>query len=187
MVTSRLLAVLAGLFAAGLAAGSVAVLQADSQKPPTRTASADRVTISCVAVQATHEGREERLVDRAIQEIEDVVVDKDSRRYDTYRFLWRGNATVAYEEEASLRISERYTLFVTPLSQDRQGRIRVAVRVEEQPDPRARRGRDADEKPKPVVAVRATSMLVPGNHLKLDGLNLDEGKMIIALTVRPAR
>lgn len=187
MVTSRPWAALVSMLAMGLAAASVPEVQAGGQTPVTRTAQGERVTVSCVAVQATREGREERFVDRAIRDLEKVVADKDTRRYDTYRFLWRGNATIAYEEEAVLRISERYTLFITPLSRDRQGRIRVAVKVEEQPE-RKERGEDEDgEKPEPVVAVRATSMLVPGNHLKLDGLNLDEGKMIIVVEVRPAR
>lgn len=184
MVTSRPLAALVGMLVAGMAMASVPGAERERPAPVTRTAQVDRVTVSCVAVKATHEGREERFVDRTIQNIEDVVADKDTRRYDTYRFLWRGNATVAYEEEASLRISERYTLFVTALERDRQGRIRLAVRVEEQPE--RRRGRN-DEPPEPVVALRATSMLVPGNHLKLDGLNLDDGKMIIVVEVRPAR
>ena len=184
MVTSRFSAILAGVLVAGMAFGSVTGFQLAQEAGAERVASAGRVTVSCMAVRATKEGREERFVDRAVLEIQDVVVDKDTRRYDTYRFLWRGNATIAYEEEASLRINERYTIFVTPLSEDRQGRIRVEVRVEEQPEPRSRR--DGEARPEPVIAVRATSMLVPGNHLKLDGLNLDEGKMIIALTVRPA-
>jgi hypothetical protein len=185
MVIGRLMAVVTGLLVAGLASATLTTLTSTEPSSVTRVAAAGKVTVSCVAVKATHEGRDERYIDRDIRALEEVVVEKDSRRYDTYRFLWRGNATMAYEEESSLRISERYTLYVTPLSQDRQGRIRVAVRVEEQPDPKARRSRNDEEAPKPVVAVRATSLLVPGNHLKLDGLNLDEGKMIIVLTVRP--
>lgn len=169
--------------------GTVAAVMAFLTAGLAVAAESARVTITCVSVQAmrTGHGGDAPIVDAALrnlQEIAAVAIDPDMRRYDTYRLLSRGGGTVAFEEEATIRINERYTLFATPLSRDRQGRIQLSVRIEERPDPRNRRN---DEEPEPRIALQATSMLVPGNHLKLEGLNLDEGKLIVVIEATPAR
>ncbi len=81
-----------------------------------------------------------------------------------------------YEVESAIPINDRYTLFITPVSKDDSGRVRVHVRIAMKPR------REGD--PPINVLSKTTIALVPGEKVNLGGLRLsDGGDLIVVLWV----
>jgi hypothetical protein len=144
-----------------LAAGAEPALEA----PP------KPVVVAMVAMRATREGRADKYFDRGLESVREAVAELP---YDTYRHVVSTQATVPYEREVPFSINSRHTLFITPLSRDSAGRIRLKTRVQRIPQP--------GEKTDPLNALVATSMVVPGDRLKLC-LPLEDAALVIVLSV----
>jgi hypothetical protein len=96
--------------------------------------------------------------------------------YKTFRRIDGFERSAKYQSESAIRLNDRYTLFVRPMSKDDQDRVRMNVRIEMAPRKRG----DA-----PIDVVSDTSVaLVPGKQVNLGGLKLDEGELIVVLWVR---
>ncbi len=132
------------------------------------------VTISMVAVQATNENRpaNEKFFESGLESIRSSL---ESLPFDTFRKVKSDRGQVSAQEEAKFAIDDRYTLSVTPLSGDTEGRVRVKVRITEKVE---KDGKTVTQK-----ALETTSAIVPGRHLLLGGLPKDGGRLAILLTV----
>lgn len=132
-------------------------------------------SVGYTAVQAARENREEPHFDAALRDVRNAL---DHLGYDTYRYLTSGSIRADYGQEAELELTDRYTLHVTPLSKERDGRVRAEIRVTKERDER-----DEDGNPIKVNALRTTSRLVPGDELLLGAFDLDQGDLVIVLAV----
>ncbi len=131
--------------------------------------------VGYTAVQAARENRDEPYFDTALGDVRNAL---EHLGYDTYRYLTSGSIRADYGQEAELELTDRYTLHVTPLSKERDGRIRAEIRVTKQRDER-----DEDGNPIRVNALRTTSRLVPGDELCLGAFDLDQGDLVIVLVM----
>lgn len=131
--------------------------------------------VAYTAVEASQENREEPYFDPALGDVRNAI---DHLGYDTYRYITSGSIHADYGQEAELELTGRYTLYVTPLSKERDGRVRAEIRVTKERDER-----DEDGNPIEVNALRTTSRLMPGDELCLGAFDLDEGDLVIVLIV----
>ncbi|MCC6694264.1 MAG: hypothetical protein IT365_01410 [Candidatus Hydrogenedentes bacterium] len=132
------------------------------------------VTISMVAVQATKENRPagEKSFGAGLEAFRSSL---EKLPFDTFKKVKSDKASAAPNKEARFPITARYTLSLTPLSKDTEGRVRVKVWVEEKVE---RDGKKVVRK-----AVDTTAALVPGEHLLLGGPSMDEGRLVIFIAV----
>jgi len=85
------------------------------------------VVLQCWVVEASYEEREAPHFDPGLEPIKQAVSDLT---FNTYRKLKAQRAAMAVDETARLPINGRYTLFLTPVSREEDGRVRVDIRVE---------------------------------------------------------
>lgn len=137
--------------------------------------SATDVSVNMIAVKATKVGSAAKTYDAGLDEVRDTLADLE---YDTFRKVKITKAQGPYNQEFELPVNDRYTLYVTPLSKEASGRIRVSTRIEDKKQETASKN--------PINALQATSSLVPGDKLCLGGPHLDDGKLVIVLTVAEA-
>ena len=135
----------------------------------------DRAQLAYTAIEASHENRERPHFDPELRDIRDAV---SHLRYDTYRHLASGRTRTPYGEEAELELTERHTLHVTPVSKERDGRIRAEIRVTKKLDER-----DGDGNRRVVNALRTTTRMAPGDPLCLGGFHLERGDLVIILVL----
>ena len=130
------------------------------------------VTVSMVAVKAAQEHRKEKYLEPGLEGIRDAVSDL---KYDTYRKVASSKTTARFDEEVKVPINAAYALYVTPLSKESNGQIRLKTRIEMPP---------ADKAKKPVNTHVATVLQKPGKKLVLGGgMRLDEGELVVIITV----
>ncbi|NUM52824.1 MAG: hypothetical protein HUU46_04190 [Candidatus Hydrogenedentes bacterium] len=100
-----------------------------------------------------------------------------SLNFDTYKKVKSETATAAFGSETAMRITDRYTLRMTPLDKDSHGRLRVRVAVDEI----SLRNGDS----KTMTAVETTSAIAPNKYLVIGGrLPLDEGQLVILVSAQ---
>jgi hypothetical protein len=98
--------------------------------------------------------------------------------YDTYKKIKSESSNIAFGKESQFEINGRYTLRLTPLDRDSQGRLRIKVSVDE------KSVRDGNQHT--VTAVETTSAIAPNKYLVLGGrLPLDEGQLVIFVGAKP--
>lgn len=95
-------------------------------------------------------------------------------KLNSFRELQSARADLPYGSETALEISKRYTLYVLPQSKSDDGRVRAKVRITLAP-----RAGGA----KPVDAVNTTVLMAPGKYVKIRGLKLEGGELVVLLTV----
>ncbi len=131
------------------------------------------VAVSIVAIQATHENREEKHFDPALDDLRAVLGQIEP---DTFRLLKSAQSHAGYGEQVKVPIAEQYTLFVTPVEKDSAGCIRIQARIEERISTK--------EGMKTRNALKATRVVMPpGKHVVLCGLKLGEGELIVVISV----
>ncbi|PCJ65105.1 MAG: hypothetical protein COA73_03015 [Candidatus Hydrogenedentota bacterium] len=129
------------------------------------------ISVSMVAVQASNEGRSVKYFGEGLQKVRSAIGGLD---YDTFSKLTSIDTTIPLNEETKFRINEHYSLYLTPMSIDGQGRIRM----------RARLTITSRDKDKTVNALDTVLTMAPGKHLNLGGLRLDNGELVVVLTAR---
>jgi len=150
----------------------IAIVFATMLAAPGDTAPAKTIDIAMVAVQATHEGRRTKLIDAKLDGVRAALA---SLNYDTFRPVRAQRMSTQYNRDCRFAISDRYTLFVTPLSKDSKGGIRVRARIQER--------RVAGKKVMTRNALNVTSTVAEGTHLNLCGPKLESGDLVIVLSV----
>ncbi len=133
----------------------------------------ERVTLSLWAAQATQEGKTPKEFDPGLEPISNAVADL---AFDTYHKLLAEKRAIAYKKETPVPVESRYTLFVTPLSKESDGRLRMDIRVELAP-------KTAGGTPVTVLSTRL--MASPGKLVKLGGFALEKGELIIVFSAIP--
>ena len=147
----------------GLVLLAVASLTAAGDVPSTP------VTVTMIALQASDESRP--YFDPQLNTIRHTLADV---KRNTFRKITSRQTAAPYEKDTKLAINSRYALYVTPLSKEADGRVRAKVRITLAP----REGGG-----KPINAVDTTLVIVPGNYVKIRGLKLDQGELVVLLTV----
>jgi tRNA U34 5-carboxymethylaminomethyl modifying enzyme MnmG/GidA len=101
-----------------------------------------------------------------------------SVKYNTFKMVAAASQKCPATKDAKLKINAKYTLFVTPLSQDIEGRVRVAARIEE-------KKKDKDGKDVTVKALETVSKVAPDKPLLLGGPKLEKGTLAVVISVKP--
>ena len=97
-----------------------------------------------------------------------------SLSYDTFEKLGSSEATIPFGEKSTFFINQKYSLVVEPTAVDDQGRIRLKTQV-------MMKMKKGDET---VKALDTMLVMAPGKHLNIGGLKLDDGDLIVVLSVR---
>jgi hypothetical protein len=140
--------------------------------PPPPAQPPDTVKVDVVAVHAFSENRGARVFDNDLKDLKDALSDLD---YDTFRRLSATTLHARINEEATYEINSRYKLRVKPLSHEPSGQVRLSIRVEM---------RTRAPGAKPVDAVATTLLISPEKKLKVRGLKLDNGELVVVLMLR---
>ena len=101
----------------------------------------------------------------------------NSLPYDTFHKVRSDSSAVELKEAANFVINDQYTLHLTPLNADPEGRIRVQVSIDEKS---TQNGQTRTRR-----ALDTTSAIAPGKHLLLGGLPLAQGQLIVFVGVAP--
>ncbi len=139
-------------------------LTASAQEVPSSPAN-----VSMVAVQAVNDGKNH--FDPTLNSVKRALSDLN---FDSFRRIRSTNTRAAYGAETRFTINDRYTLYMTPVSKGADGRVRAKARITLAP--RSGGG-------KPINAVDSTVTIAPGTYVKIRGLRLDEGELVVLLTV----
>jgi hypothetical protein len=133
----------------------------------------ERVTLSLWAAQATQEGKAPREFDPGLEPITNAVADLP---YDTYHKILAEKRSIVFKKETPIQVEARYTICITPVSKESDGRMRMDIRVELAPKTAGGT---------PVVALSTRLMVSPGKLVKLGGFALEKGELIIVLSAIP--
>jgi len=151
--------------------GAIALVGAGvTQPPPARSQNAVKVDV--VAVHAFSENRGARVFDKDLQDLKEALSDLE---YDTFRRLSATTLRAALNQEATYEINSRYKICVKPLSREPSGQVRLNVRVEM---------KTGAARAKPINAITTTLLIGPEKKLKLRGLKLDNGELVVVLMLR---
>ena len=127
------------------------------------------VSLSIWAAQATTEHRAEKHFDPGLEPIKKAVEDL---AFDTYRKVKTAKQAAPLGKQSRTPLDGKYTLCVTPVSKEPDGRGRLELRIEIAP-------KEKDDKP--VNALTTRVLMKPGEMMKLRGLKMDPGEMIIVI------
>ena len=148
--------------AVSLALFAVSLVAAGDEVPGTP------LQVAVVAIQAKNEGRASKHFGPGLEQVRRAVSGLD---YDSFYKLRSADLPVPYGEEAKIYIDGQYTLYVTPLSVMKDGRIRIRARI------------TMKSKEKTIKALDTTLRMMPGSHLNLGGLRLSSGALIVVISV----
>ncbi|HOZ49501.1 MAG TPA: hypothetical protein PLO37_24520 [Candidatus Hydrogenedentes bacterium] len=157
------------LMALGIAV--LALVAADEDQPP------PPVSIRVVAVQASddQEGEPKKQALRFGSGTEEIRTAIGDLKFDNYKLVKASTVTAQFNQESRVPIDNTYTLYLQPLSRESGGRVKLNVRV-------TMPGKTPQAEP--VNALKTTVIAAPGNKFKLRGLELDDGELVLVLTVR---
>ena len=131
------------------------------------------VTVSVVSVQATKEGNRPKHFDRELTPYKKSLVKLS---YDTFRKLNIDSKSAPFGKVAKIPINDQYTLHLTPVERQKDGRVRVKARITMKKKPNG----------KTVDALKTTLSLPQGKPLNIGGMKLEKGNLIIVLSVKNA-
>lgn len=134
--------------------------------------SGDAIDVHFWAIHAYNTGQKVKL-DKRLDDIRSALGDV---KFDTLRLLKMATLKVPYSKEAKTGITEEYALHVRPLSKEAGGRIKIQARVT--------MSRKEKKDGKPINAVGVTALAVPGQRFKLRGVPLEQGELVIVLSVK---
>ena len=143
-------------------AGAMLAQTQSGQPPP--------ISISVVAVHATTEGGAKQF-DPGLEDVRPALEDLE---FDRYRKLSAATVSAPFNKESPVDLGSGYTLFVTPLSRERNGQARISVKVWVE---------SKEAGGRPVNAVATTIMIGPGKQFKLRGLKMDPGELVVVMSV----
>lgn len=130
------------------------------------------VEFSMVAVKASNVGVSPKQFGPGLGSVRPAI---QSLNYDTYEKISSSTATIPFGEKTTFYINKKYSLVVEPTAVDDRGRIRMNTQILMKSD---------KEKGKEVKALDTVLVMAPNKHLNLGGLRLEEGDLIVVLSVR---
>jgi len=104
----------------------------------------------------------------------------DDLDFNTFRLVKSSKNIVKPGEEAHFPINGRYSLYFTAVGRDAEERIRVSVQIKE----KVKKTVDGQEQVVLREALSTTCAVVAGKPLRLGGLKLDEGQLVVIVVVR---
>lgn len=149
------------------------------------------VSVMLIAVRATHRGHEEREFDSSVASIKETV--KDLKQFDDFRKLRALKTLAPYGKDTKIPLNREYTLILTPIERISHNRIRctirVQMRVKEEPEEKDDRdnskdhseGENPERKYKEIL--RCKLVAVSEKPFKVGGLKLEEGQLVLVLTL----
>ncbi|MBI1319819.1 MAG: hypothetical protein GC168_12885 [Candidatus Hydrogenedens sp.] len=150
---------MAAALAVVMLAGSVAA------EPP--------LTISFWAVRASHAPGEEQHFDAGLSEVVESLADLP---FNDFQLVSSGDLTAEFGGgRAERELTDRYHFFFEPQSREAEGRARARLCVEM---------RDVQDKNRMVKAVDSRVVLAPGQPMRMGGLKLDGGDLILIIKMR---
>lgn len=141
---------------------------------PAATADRAEVTLSIWAVQAVREGRNTIEMDPALAPVRE---ELRGLPFDTYRSLLITEKRCPNDAKETLRLTGRYTLVTEFIEEMDDGRLRIDLCIIMSPPPEFS-GKD------PVIVLSTVLKLSPGKQVKLGGMKLEVGEMIVVLAAR---
>lgn len=151
--------------AAGLVIFAASFLAADEK------AAAQTVNVAMVAVEARREGKSTQSFGPGLEGVRKALT---GLAFDTFSRVQSAELPCRYGEEQRIIINQKYTLYITPVSQMDDGRVRLRARITQV-------SRDGSQT---VNALDTTLQIKPGTHLNLGGLKLDQGELILVMSVK---
>jgi hypothetical protein len=151
---------------AGLILLVVSIVGADEETVPS-----EPVTLSMVAVEARREGHPQKSFGPGLESVQRALA---ALNFDTFSRVSSAELPVPYGTEQQIHINSKYTLFVKPVSQTDDGRVRIRARI-------TMKSRDGTQT---VDALDTTLLIKPGTHLNLGGLKLESGELIVVVSVK---
>lgn len=133
--------------------------------------SATEVSVSIVAVQARNEGGASKTFGPGLEDVKTAIEGLD---FDSFTKVKGVTVSAKSEDETRVAINDTYTLFLKYVSRAKDGRVKVEARIELTPKKTGAI---------PVTALRTELTMVPGKHVNLGGLRLEEGELVLVLRV----
>ena len=144
-----------------------AVVMALSSAPD--DAAVKPVLLSIWAVQALKTGNGQKEFDSGAQTVRKAIEDLP---YDTFRSLFAGGATVAPGAETRLPLNDRYTLLLQCRAREGKNAAHIDFTVElPPPSPGGA----------PRKAVQSCMIVCTGKMVRIGGLKMNEGEMVVVL------
>lgn len=137
------------------------------------TAAERPATLQVWIAHATDENREKPYFDSGLEAIREVVRDLP---FDTWHKVLNQRETLMPGKEINTRMDGRYTLFLTPEAEEKDGSVRMELRVELDPK------RQGD---KPVGILVTRLVMQPGKKIKLHGFKKEKGELVIVMALEP--
>lgn len=135
-------------------------------------AAEDSVRVSVWAVRAAREGRQEKAFSEGLDAVKNILTRLP---YDTFTEVKSYDSkAISLGKESALPLDTAYTLALTPVSREEDGRIKMQLKVQMAP-------KSKDQKP--VEALSATLLVKPQDKIKLQGLHGEKGDLIIIFQV----
>lgn len=131
-------------------------------------ADGEAIKVSVWAVKASGADSGEKKFGRGLEAVLPVL---KRLSFDTFELVKSySGEDLGFGKDKVLQINGEYSLQITPLSREEDGRVSTKVSV---------RMRPTEKDKDPVEALSATVLVKPGDKIKLEGLHLDKGELII--------
>lgn len=154
------------------------LLSAQGDKPLTAPVDVTVTAIRATLVErATDDKQPQKDYGPGLEQVRPALRDLD---FNTFRLVKNAQSSVKPGEETKFAINDRYSLYLTPIGRDTEDRIRVSVQIKE----KVKKKVDGKEKVVLRQALSTTCAVVAGKPLRLGGLKLDEGQLVVIVVVR---
>lgn len=135
------------------------------------TKPAPPVSVRMVAVHAATTGKKPPQFGPGTEEVRAALADLP---FDTFTLVKAATQNAPYGSETVIAIDSTYTFHIAPLEKDAAGRFKVHVRVAMT---KKSSGRN-------VSAVSSTVVIAPNTKLKLLGMPMEKGELVVVISLK---
>jgi len=141
--------------------------------PPAPAKGPPPVRIDVVAIHAFDEAHAGKQYEGGLDGMKTALEDLP---YNTYRRLDAASVSAPFNEETIVPLSDRHRLYLRPMSKEPHNQVRLNVRLHMTRKPETGRT--------PVNAINTTIIAGAGRQVKLRGVKLDQGELVVVITIR---
>ena len=156
----------------GTAVASLFLLLAGGLSAAANDAVSGTMAIEYWAIEAHETGEEEKRFAAGLGPVMESLSDLP---FDRYELVNQGRMDAPFSQRTERTIADRYILFVEPQLRENEERTRVRVCIEM---------RRADDPARIVKAVDSRLVMARGKPVRLGGLKLNDGDLILVLVAR---
>ncbi|HOV75626.1 MAG TPA: hypothetical protein PK967_16830 [Candidatus Hydrogenedentes bacterium] len=131
------------------------------------------VRVDVVAIHALDEPRSGKQYEGGLESVKAALEDLP---YNTYRRLDAANIQAPFNEDTIVPLTDRHRLYLRPLSKEPHDQVRLNVRLH--------MTRKPETGGVSVNAINTTVIAGAGRQVKLRGVKLDQGELIVVITIR---